>query len=303
MATENVPVLSTPPIASDAHGPGELGRSMGMAKSRTWIAMRRLRQALEVLGPSDVRSSRLARLERLFGWRAPAATGVVTLAVVAGAVFRAQPVALGASIVALSATLLLLLWSFGTRLLGGLDDANLEREHLRAALVAQQEKAAELQSLAYTDNLTGLPNRSLFYDRLGLAIRHSTRDKSRLAVLFFDLDGFKALNDSFGHSFGDRVLAELAERIRDSVRGEDTVSRFGGDEFIVLLPQVTGAADAARVARKVLDALRLPFRLDGREVAIDASVGVAVLPDDGTSAEELVRKADSEMYRAKGRQA
>jgi diguanylate cyclase (GGDEF)-like protein len=212
--------------------------------------------------------------------------------------FRAQPVVL-ASVVAVSVTVALQLRILGTQLLASLDDASTENELLQTALAALQAKEAKLQSLAYHDDLTGLPNRSLFYDRLGLAIRHSSREKSRLAVLFFDLDGFKAINDSFGHPFGDRVLVRLAERIRSSVRDEDTVARVGGDEFVVLLPQVTGAADAARVSRKILDALRAPFRLEGRDVAIDASVGVAVLPEDGVSADALVVAADREMYRAK----
>lgn len=293
------PALGTRLMGSDPHAVGDLGRSMGTAKTRIWIAMLRLRQALEGVGPSDSRAPRLARLKQLFGWRAPLAALLVSLAAVAGAVFRAQPTALGASVIAVSVTVVLLLWDFGTRLLASLDDALVEREHLQAALAALQEKEAELRSLAYHDDLTGLPNRSLYYDRLGLAIRHSSREKSRLAVLFLDLDGFKAVNDSLGHPSGDRLLVELADRIRGSVRAEDTVARLGGDEFIVLLPHVTGAADAARVAAKILDALRVPFLLDGREVSIGASVGVAVFPDDGLSAEDLVRKADREMYRAK----
>jgi diguanylate cyclase (GGDEF)-like protein len=111
------------------------------------------------------------------------------------------------------------------------------------------------------------------------------------------------VNDSFRHSSGDRVLVELAGRIRRTVRAEDTVARLGGDEFIVLLAQVTGAGDAARVAAKVLDAVRAPFRLDGHEVSIGASVGVSVFPRNGVSPGELVRRADQAMYRAKERGA
>jgi diguanylate cyclase (GGDEF)-like protein len=247
---------------------------------------------------TDPRAFRLVRLKQLFGWCASVALALVCVAAVAGAMFRAQPAVL-ASVVAVSVTVALQLRILGTRLLASLDDANAANEVLQTALAALQAKEAKLQSLAYHDDLTGLPNRSLFYDRLGLAIRHSSREKSRLAVLFFDLDGFKTINDSFGHTFGDRVLVTLADRIRSSVRAEDTVARLGGDEFVVLLPQVTGAADASRVSRKILDALRVPFRLEGRDVSIDASVGVAVLPADGVSAEALVRSADRAMYRAK----
>jgi diguanylate cyclase (GGDEF)-like protein len=189
----------------------------------------------------------------------------------------------------------------GARLLNSLGQAQGERDGLRTALAAMEEQEQHFRGLAYHDELTGLPNQRLFDDRLSLAIAHSSREKSRLAVLYLDLDGFKAVNDSLGHSLGDRVLVELADRIRSSVRGEDTVARLGGDEFAVLLPQVTGAADAGRVVDKVLDAVRIPFRFDGSEVAIRASVGVGLFPDDGDSAGALVRSADAAMYRAKQR--
>jgi diguanylate cyclase (GGDEF)-like protein len=189
----------------------------------------------------------------------------------------------------------------GARLLKGLGQALGERDGLRVALAAMQAQEQHFRGLALHDELTGLPNQRLFDDRLGLAIAHSAREKSRLAVLYLDLDGFKVVNDSLGHSLGDRVLVELAGRIRGSVRSEDTVARLGGDEFGVLLPQVTGASDADRVVDKVLAALRSPFRLDGTEVAINASVGVGLFPDDGESAGALVRSADAAMYRAKHR--
>jgi diguanylate cyclase (GGDEF)-like protein len=187
------------------------------------------------------------------------------------------------------------------RLLKGSGQVEGERDGLRVALANMQEQERHFRGLAYHDELTGLPNQRLFDDRLSLAIAHSSRERSRLAVLYLDLDGFKAVNDSFGHGLGDRVLVELAGRLRGSVRGEDTVARLGGDEFAVLLPQVTGAADAGRVVHKLVDALRAPFVVDGSEVAIRASVGVAVFPDDGDSAGALVRSADAAMYRAKQR--
>jgi diguanylate cyclase (GGDEF)-like protein len=191
----------------------------------------------------------------------------------------------------------------GVRLLKSLGQALGERDGLRTALAAMEEQEQHFRGLAYHDELTGLPNQRLFDDRLSLAIAHSSRERSRLAVLYLDLDGFKAVNDSLGHSLGDRVLVELARRIRGSVRGADTVARLGGDEFAVLLPQVTGAADADRVAEKVLSAVRLPFRFDGSEVAISASVGLGLFPDDGESAGALVRSADAAMYRAKHRRS
>lgn len=187
----------------------------------------------------------------------------------------------------------------GARLLKNLAQALGERDGLQTALNAMQTQEQHFRGLAHHDELTGLPNQRLFDDRLGVALAHSSREKSRLAVLYLDLDGFKAVNDSLGHGLGDRVLMELADRIRGTVRGEDTVARLGGDEFAVLLPLVTGAADAGRVVHKLLEALQAPFRFEEAEVAISASVGVGLFPEDGESAEALVKSADAAMYRAK----
>jgi diguanylate cyclase (GGDEF)-like protein len=198
------------------------------------------------------------------------------------------------ALVAAVALVSLLVAGLASRILVRLDAAVTERETLRAELDAAR-------NLAYHDDLTGLPNRSLLYDRLGVAIAHSRRQASRLALLFLDLDDFKAVNDSFGHGFGDRLLVELATRVRGGVRAGDTVARVGGDEFIVLVDGVTGTEDAAHVAAKVLDAVRAPFRLDGHEVSIAASLGMSVYPDDGMSSDALVRSADAAMYRDKRR--
>jgi diguanylate cyclase (GGDEF)-like protein len=187
-----------------------------------------------------------------------------------------------------------------TRVLARLDDAVAEsRTASRPSSPPRSRRRRSCAILAYHDELTGLPNRELFYDRLGLAIAHGHRQASHLAVLFLDLDDFKDVNDSHGHGTGDRVLVEVAARIRAAVRAEDTVARLGGDEFVVLLAEVGGAGDAGRVAAKVLDALRPPLRVDGHEVSIAASVGVSVYPGDGTSPDELVRSADAAMYREK----
>jgi diguanylate cyclase (GGDEF)-like protein len=197
------------------------------------------------------------------------------------------------------ATVALLLRGFATRILGRLEGEVREREALRTALLAARKRREELLTLAYHDNLTGLPNRSLLHDRLGVAITHARRQGTRLAVLFLDLDDFKTVNDSYGHALGDRLLVELAGRVRASVRAGDTVARFGGDEFVVLLDEVSGTADAAHVATKVLVALRAPFRLDGHEVTVAASVGMSLFPDDGVSGDELLRQADAAMYHDK----
>jgi GGDEF domain-containing protein len=190
-------------------------------------------------------------LRRLLAWAALAGAIFATLAVAAGVALRDRPMSFVALVVATTIVVVSLLsQGLATRILAQLDAAATERARLEAELAAAHEAQAELRNLAYHDDLTGLPNRSLLYDRLGLAIAHAEREGSHLAVLFVDLDGFTAVNDSFGHGFGDRFLVELALRLRASVRAGDTVARFGGDEFVVLLDSVTGAADAALVAAR-----------------------------------------------------
>jgi len=225
---------------------------------------------------------------------------MTTLAAAAGGALADRPSANSALVLlVVVATAALLSRGFATQILARLDGEVDQRETLRTALLAARRTREELRILAYHDNLTGLPNRSLLHDRLGVAITHARRQATRLAVLFLDLDDFKAVNDAFGHGFGDRLLVELAGRIRASVRAGDTVARFGGDEFVVLLDEVGGTADAAHVAAKVLEALRAPFRLDEREVTVAASLGMSLFPDDGASGEELLRQADAAMYRDK----
>jgi diguanylate cyclase (GGDEF)-like protein len=162
-----------------------------------------------------------------------------------------------------------------------------------------QQSEERLSTLAYHDTLTELPNRLLFQDRLELAVAQSHRHRKGLAVLFLDVDRFKVINDSLGHSVGDRLIRDVAARLRACVREGDTVARLGGDEFTVLLPDIQQAVDAAKVASKVLEALRMPFALDGRELFLTASLGISVYPDDGRDAETLVKNADAAMYRAK----
>ena len=166
-----------------------------------------------------------------------------------------------------------------------------------------QSANAELQKRAYADALTGLPNRLLFEDRLNHALlrlerANHHRVEERLAVLFIDLDGFKPVNDSFGHGAGDAVLVEAAERLRAQARECDTIARVGGDEFLLLLEDVSNAADAIAVARRVLDTLARPFRVERKEVEISCSVGVVVYPDHGER-DKLVAHADAAMYAAK----
>ena len=170
-----------------------------------------------------------------------------------------------------------------------LDD---ERE---AAVLA----ASEIEHLAYNDALTGLPNRSLFFDRVIVALAQATRQHHNVAILFLDIDRFKLINDSLGHTFGDGLLKATASRLSDCVRPGDTVARFGGDEFTILLPQVDKVGEAAIVAQRILAAVRQPFHLAGRELNVSTSIGISFYPADGLDADTLVKNADIAMYRAK----
>ena len=166
--------------------------------------------------------------------------------------------------------------------------------------ITERKRAEEqVKHLAFHDPLTNLPNRLLFNDRLTLAVAQAHRHNQKLAVLFLDLDRFKVINDSLGHSVGDELLRQVAERIQEHVREGDTVARLGGDEFTLLVPGITAEEDAAKIARKICDAVHDPFWIDGRELFVTTSLGVSVYPSDGHDAETLVRNADSAMYRAK----
>ncbi|HEV2092089.1 MAG TPA: EAL domain-containing protein, partial [Rubrobacter sp.] len=156
-----------------------------------------------------------------------------------------------------------------------------------------------LEHQALHDSLTGLPNRRLFVDRLRQALRRTRRKQNRVAILFTDLDGFKVVNDSLGHDTGDRLLVEVAKRLGSCLRPEDTLARFGGDEFTILIEDVEAPDGAVRVAERITDELREPFTLNGRELYVAASIGVALGSDGTKDAEKLLREADTAMYRAK----
>ncbi|HEV8231053.1 MAG TPA: EAL domain-containing protein, partial [Thermoanaerobaculia bacterium] len=157
----------------------------------------------------------------------------------------------------------------------------------------------QVKHLAFHDALTGLPNRLLFNDRLTIALAQAHRTHQKLATLYLDLDRFKVINDSLGHSVGDELLRRVADRLRVSVREEDTVARLGGDEFVILVPRISTAKDAETVARKILAAIRLPFAVEERDFFLTTSMGVSLYPSDGVDAEALVQNADTAMYRAK----
>jgi diguanylate cyclase (GGDEF)-like protein len=159
--------------------------------------------------------------------------------------------------------------------------------------------AERMAHLAQYDALTDLPNRVLLQDRAQLAIAQAQRDGKGLAVMYLDLDGFKAVNDSLGHDVGDLLLAQFAQRLKAAVRATDTVCRQGGDEFVVLLPGLEGAEPACHVARKILAACDAPFDLAGHPVQIGLSGGIALYPEHGDTFAALARQADSAMYAAK----
>lgn len=162
--------------------------------------------------------------------------------------------------------------------------------------IRAQEK---LEYMAHHDAVTGLPNRVLLLDRVQQALVRAQRENRNVAVLFIDLDGFKAINDTVGHHFGDRLLSEVASRLQATVRDEDTVARLGGDEFAVVLEGMSSMNDVSRVSRKIINDLAAPFMLDSRELYVTGSVGIARYPTDGYDVHTLLRKADGAMYRAK----
>ncbi len=166
--------------------------------------------------------------------------------------------------------------------------------------ITDRKRAEELISYqAYHDILTDLPNRILFKDRLGLALIQAKRKASELAVMFIDLDRFKLVNDTLGHVKGDELLQQAALRLKECLRRGDTLARQGGDEFTIVLPELRDRKDACMVADKFLECLHRPFDLDGHEVHISASIGIAVYPHDGETIDELLRHADIAMYQVK----
>ncbi len=165
----------------------------------------------------------------------------------------------------------------------------------------RKEAEAFINFQAYHDLLTRLPNRALFKDRLNLAITHARRNNQKLAVMFLDLDRFKVVNDTLGHAMGDRLLQAVTRRLEGCLRKGDTLSRFGGDEFTLLLPAIHGDDDAKHIAQKLIDALTTPFTLGEHEVFVGISIGIAVFPEAGQSMDQLIQNADIAMYHVKGR--
>ncbi len=166
-------------------------------------------------------------------------------------------------------------------------------------LTERKRYEEKLRYNAVTDHLTALPNRFLFFDRLNMALAQAQRDFQKLGVLMLDLDEFKKVNDTHGHNIGDQLLKGVADRLLGMFRKGDTIARWGGDEFILLLPEIRQAEVAKNVAGRILDSFNKPFEFDGLKIMITASIGVAIFADDGSDADTLIKNADIAMYNAK----
>jgi len=173
-------------------------------------------------------------------------------------------------------------------------NANLER------VIDKKEKAEQtLQYLAYNDELTGLPNRNTLVDRIGQSIKKSSRENQQMGILFLDLDRFKNVNDSLGHAVGDELLQQVASRLYSTLRNNDTISRNGGDEFVVVLEELNDTNEAIHVAKKIITCLTETFEVESHKIHLGVSVGISIYPTDGQTPLVLLRNADTAMYRAK----
>jgi len=166
-------------------------------------------------------------------------------------------------------------------------------------ITRRQQESERDRHLAYHDILTGLPNRVLLHEAQQKAISHARRTQQLLATMFLDLDGFKTVNDKLGHSTGDQLLVAVADRLRANIRQSDTIARFGGDEFAILVTGFEDISVPATLARKLIDALTHPFVLRGQKFSLSASIGIALYPADGNDPETLLVNADKAMYQAK----
>lgn len=184
-------------------------------------------------------------------------------------------------------------------------DGNLISRSIRYAIERNKmlkelkQTKSRLQHMAHHDGLTSLPNRNLFYDHLDKSVARARRQETIMAVLFTDLDNFKQINDTLGHSIGDLLLLSVAKRLTECIRESDIVARIGGDEFTIILDSINSPHDAAKVAKKILEALSTIFILEGHKVSISSSIGISLYPYDSHDKESLIKNADSAMYTAK----
>jgi len=171
--------------------------------------------------------------------------------------------------------------------------------HLAKDITVRKQMENQLTMMATHDGLTGLPNRNLLNDRFNIAMAKAQRVKTGLALMVLDLDKFKTVNDTLGHANGDQLLRLMAVRLKDIMRKSDTIARIGGDEFVVLLPDILSPDDSIKTAQKILQSFNQPFMLDEHELNVTSSIGIAVYPENGSDIEELMNKADRAMYAAK----
>ena len=174
---------------------------------------------------------------------------------------------------------------------------------LKHQVALLQRTVTQARRFAHHDEMTGLPNRRLLQDRYKQAVALAARQNRRVALLFLDLNGFKKINDEHGHGAGDSILQQFAMRLLACIRTSDTACRYGGDEFVVLLPEFEGRESAVAAAEKIRDRLAIPYIVDGAEITVTASIGVAVYPVDGHEYGDLMRVTDGLMYRDKARDA
>lgn len=166
--------------------------------------------------------------------------------------------------------------------------------------ITERKKYEEkIQQMAFHDSLTGLPNRKLFSDRLGIVLAQAKRNKKKVGIVMLDLDNFKDVNDTLGHDVGDTLLKAVAERLSVTLRKSDTVARFGGDEFVLIFPDMEVIEEAIQVVQKIIDRFHKPFLIDTHQLVVTTSIGIAVYPKDGMDEEILMKNADIAMYQAK----
>jgi len=166
--------------------------------------------------------------------------------------------------------------------------------------ITERKKYEEkIQQMAFHDSLTGLPNRKLFSDRLGIVLAQARRNKKKVGIVMLDLDNFKDVNDTLGHDVGDTLLKAVAERLSGTLRKSDTVARFGGDEFVLIFPDMEVIEEAIQVVQKIIDRFHKPFLIDTHQLVVTTSIGIAAYPNDGMDEEILMKNADIAMYQAK----
>ncbi|MFA5847677.1 MAG: diguanylate cyclase [Thermodesulfovibrionales bacterium] len=166
-------------------------------------------------------------------------------------------------------------------------------------ITERKQSEEKIRQMAFHDFLTGLPNRKLFSDRLGIALAHAQRNQKKIGIAMLDLDNFKDVNDTLGHAVGDILLKATAERLSAALRKDDTVARFGGDEFLLIFPDLNVIEDAIQVVQKIVESFRKPFLIDTHQLVVTTSIGIAVYPNDGTDEGILLKNADIAMYQAK----